>query len=162
MSKIHLTRDDIKYTSNPVGNLVPEYVGQYCITDDNKIFFSNGLTSQDWIKASGDKEELDDLSARVEEVFQCANNGKQLIANVIGNESITGDSTYSAMSEAIKLLKEASMIPDENESYKEILDTSTSMLHDLMIEGGYDVNNNMTLEDMIGLIRIKWNSSFRY
>ena len=63
MSKIHLTRDDIKYTSNPIGNLVPEYVGQYCITSDNKVYFAKGLTSQDWIEASGgvSKDEFNNL-----------------------------------------------------------------------------------------------------
>ena len=67
MPKIHLTRDDIKYSSNPIGDIVPEFIGQYCLTTDNKIFFAKGLTSQDWIEASGgvSKEEFNNLANEV-------------------------------------------------------------------------------------------------
>ena len=69
MSKIHLTRDDIKYTSNPIGNLVTDYVGQYCITNDNKVFFANGFTSNDWIEAGGSglvaEEEFNEFTGNV-------------------------------------------------------------------------------------------------
>ena len=41
----------------------------------------------------------------INELFQSANSGKQLIASAIGNPLITGDSTFSAMSEAILELK---------------------------------------------------------
>ena len=70
--KIHLTRSDIKqYDMNPTGIVTPMYIGQYCITDDNKycitddnkVFFANGLTSNDWIEASGgvSKDEFNNL-----------------------------------------------------------------------------------------------------
>lgn len=67
MSKIHLTRDDIKYTDNPIGKIVPDYLGQICITNDNKVFFANGFTSNDWIEASGgvSKEEFNNLANEV-------------------------------------------------------------------------------------------------
>ena len=43
--KIHLTRSDIKqYGMSPVGVVTPMYIGQYCITDDNKVYFAKGLT----------------------------------------------------------------------------------------------------------------------
>ena len=53
MLKIHLTRNDIKkYNTSPLGLVVPEFIGQYWITDDNKVYFAKGLTSLDWIEAS--------------------------------------------------------------------------------------------------------------
>ena len=42
------------------------------------------------------------LVAAVNELFQSVDSGKQLIADAIGDSNITKDSTYSAMSEAIK------------------------------------------------------------
>lgn len=58
--KIHLTRSDIKqYGMSPVGVVTPMYIGQYCITDDNKVYFAKGLTSEDWIEASGNNDALD-------------------------------------------------------------------------------------------------------
>ena len=52
--------------------------------------------------AQGDyNTKIAELEGRVEEAFTSANNGKQLIASAIGNPLITGNSTFSAMSEAI-------------------------------------------------------------
>jgi len=60
--KIHLTRSDIKqYGMSPVGVVTPMYIGQYCITDDNKVYFAKGLTSNDWIEASGNNDALDEI-----------------------------------------------------------------------------------------------------
>ena len=42
----------------------------------------------------------------INELFQNANNGKELIANAIGDSSITKDSTFSAMSDKITEIRE--------------------------------------------------------
>lgn len=55
---IHLTRDDIKNIDNPINNLVPDFIGQYCITTDGKVYYAKGLTSQDWILATVDVSNL--------------------------------------------------------------------------------------------------------
>lgn len=70
MANIHLTRDDVIYSDvNPIGNEIPDFIGQICITGDDKVFFANGLTNINWIESSTDI----DLSAyatntRVEEI----------------------------------------------------------------------------------------------
>ena len=58
-------------------------------------------------------DDKNNLVNAINEVFQNASSGKQLIADAIGEESITADSTFSAMSEAITLLKENGVNPDE-------------------------------------------------
>lgn len=81
MLKIHLTRNDIKkYNTSPLGLVVPEFIGQYCITDDNKVYFAKGLTSQDWIEASGgvSKEEFNNLANEI-------NGSKSSLCNSLSN-----------------------------------------------------------------------------
>ena len=58
-------------------------------------------------------DDKNNLVNAINEVFQNASSGKQLIADAIGEESITADSTFSAMSEAITLLKENGVNPNE-------------------------------------------------
>ena len=66
MLKIHLTRNDIKkYNTSPLGLVVPEFIGQYWITDDNKVYFAKGLTSLDWIEASGNNDALSGENIKV-------------------------------------------------------------------------------------------------
>lgn len=79
--KIHLTRSDIKqYGMSPVGVVTPMYIGQYCITDDNKVYFAKGLTSNDWIEASGgvSREEFEGLASEL-------NGTKSLLCNSLTN-----------------------------------------------------------------------------
>ena len=79
----------------------------------------------------------------INELFQSANSGKQLIASAIGSPLITGDSTFSAMSEAILELKKES----ENEI------DAKDVLYNMMIEDGYDsANSEMTVDELIDLL----------
>ena len=79
------------------------------------------------------------LVAAINEVFQNANNGKQLIANAIGNPSITVNSTFSAMSEAIEELSDK-------------LDTTRDTLAELMKEGGYDITGDEDISSLLDLL----------
>lgn len=88
MSNIHLTRDDVIYSdATPVGNVTPEYIGQICITNDDKVFFANGLANTNWIGAGGDidlrnlatKEELNVVSAKLGTVNEQVENNKSTI-----------------------------------------------------------------------------------
>ena len=83
------------------------------------------------------------LVGAINELFQSANNGKQLIASAIGNELITGNSTFKAMSEAILALRSSS---DNETDAKEVL-------YNMMIEDGYnEANSNMTVDELIQLL----------
>ena len=82
------------------------------------------------------KEELNEL-------FQDVDNGKNLIATSIGNPLITGNSTFSAMSEAILGLRRES----ENET------DAKDVLYGMMIEDGYnEATSNMTVDELIELL----------
>lgn len=79
----------------------------------------------------------------INELFQSANSGKELIANAIGNPLITGDSTFNAMSEAILELKKES----ENET------DAKEVLYNMMIEDGYnEATSDMTADELIDLL----------
>ena len=79
----------------------------------------------------------------INELFQSANNGKELIADAIGNESITVDSTFSAMGEAIIGLRRESI----NET------DAREVLYNMMIEDGYnEVTNEMIVDELITLL----------
>ena len=85
----------------------------------------------------------DTVIGAINELFQDVDNGKNLIATSIGNPLITGNSTFSAMSEAILELKKES----ENE-----IDTK-DVLYNMMIEDGYDsANSEMTVDELISLL----------
>ena len=79
----------------------------------------------------------------INELFQSANSGKELIASAIGNPLITGDSTFNAMSEAILELKKES----ENET------DPKEVLYNMMIEDGYnEATSEMTVDELIDLL----------
>ena len=168
--KIHLTRSDIKqYDMNPTGIVTPMYIGQYCITDDNKycitddnkVFFANGLTSNDWIEASGNNDTLDEilneinsktgdlnslqtqdksnLVGAINELFQNVDSGKQLIADAIDNDNVTKDSTFEAMSDVIVGIK--SQVESNRES-----------LGNFLIDNGYSITGDETFEELLAKI----------
>ena len=81
----------------------------------------------------------------INELFQDVDNGKNLIATSIGNPLITGNSTFSAMSEAILGLRRGS----ENET------DAKDVLYNMMIEDGYNnATSNMTVDELITLLDI--------
>ena len=83
------------------------------------------------------------LVGAINELFQSANNGKQLIASAIGNEFINGDSTFKAMSEAILALRRNS----DNET------DAREVLYGMMIEDGYnEATSEMSIDELIQLL----------
>ena len=123
----HLTTNDIlQCDGSPIdNNLMPEYVGQLCIDITNElIYIAKTLDESGWITVAssaegngGNNNELHEtivalsnilgntelqtkektVTAAINELFQSANNGKELIANAIG-EPLSKDKTFSAMS----------------------------------------------------------------
>jgi alpha-tubulin suppressor-like RCC1 family protein len=73
-----------------------------------------------------------DLVSAINELFQNANNGKQLIANAIGDSGLTSNSTFNAMSNAIT--------------------DKRDRLYNLMAEGGYEVNSSMSIGSLLDLL----------
>ena len=82
------------------------------------------------------------ITGAINELFINANNGKQLIASAIGNPLIDSNSTFKAMSEAILGHRRDT----ENE------DDSKNLLYDMMIEDGFQVTNEMSIDDLIKLL----------
>ena len=80
--------------------------------------------------------EKGNLVGAINELFQDVDSGKQLIANAIDDESITKDSTFSAMSEAITKVK-----PSGKRS-----------LYNELIDKGYEATESMSVEEMIVLL----------
>ena len=166
MPNYHITRDDIKkYKGNPNGAITPDYIGQLCIDDlEKKYYISTNLNNNGWVASSEgidvsskqDKTDnslstadktitgaINELKAKVDETFQEVDNGKNLIATSIGNPLITGNSTFSAMSEAILGLRRES---ENTTDAKEIL-------YNMMIEDGYnEATSSMTVDELIDLL----------
>ena len=125
--------------------------------DNIDVDLSNYTTKEDLQEAIGnvdvsDKQDKTDnnlltndksLVGAINELFQSANNGKQLIASAIGNELINSNSTFKAMSEAILNLRSSS---DNETDAKEVL-------YNMMIEDGYnEANSEMTVDELIQLL----------
>jgi hypothetical protein len=73
-----------------------EYMQTLGLTEEQiKEYMENEL------ELDGLQTESKDLVGAINELFQNVDNGKQLIANAIDDESITKDSTFEAMSNAI-------------------------------------------------------------
>ena len=72
---------------------------------NNEFFKTHKFVTQDMINGIGNADNLSTnnktIVGAINELFQSANSGKQLIADAIGNPLITGNSTFNAMSEAI-------------------------------------------------------------
>ena len=125
-SEILANLDDTYATKDDIANIEPvDISGKQDITDNNLV--------------TTDKT----IVGAINELFQNANNGKQLIADAIGNELITVNSTFSAMSEAILGLRRES----ENET------DAREVLYNMMIEDGYDeATSSMTVDELIELL----------
>ena len=72
------------------------------------------------------------LVEAINELFISANNGKQLIANAIGDSGLTSNSTFSAMSNAIT--------------------DKRDRLYNLMAEGGYEVSSDMSIGRLLEIL----------
>ena len=104
-----------------------EWVSKEIITKEALNNIENGIADLDErleeleskeveVDLSGYQEKTDnglvteskDIVVAINELFQNANNGKELIASAIGNELINSNSTFKAMSEAILALRSSS------------------------------------------------------
>lgn len=96
---IHLTREDIKFITQetPVGFLVPEFIGQQCLTNGNKVFFANGMTNQDWIESSGSC----DADDAIEELAQQLNNTNVTLQETVEQLNST-DATVNEIAEQLR------------------------------------------------------------
>ena len=178
--KIHLTRDDIKYSGNPIGDIVPEFIGQYCITTDNKIFFANGLTSQDWIEASGDidisnlalKTEVNELNERLAththnyetpesvqtKVNTALNSAKEYTDEQISQIGSSGGASINDNATSTSSTWSSSKINSELNNKAEIMDGNTSNQHTWSGEYinetlSYEIGNHThALNDMSGML----------
>jgi len=110
------------------------------------VDLSNYTTKEDLQEALTDDSLLTNdksLVGAINELFQSANNGKQLIASAIGNELINSNSTFKAMSEAILALRSSS---DNETDAKEVL-------YNMMLEDGYnEATSEMSVDDLIQLL----------
>lgn len=116
----------------------------------------------------------------INELFQNVDSGKGLIAAAIDDESITKDSTFQAMSNTIENLKKSSenelsgvtnlkiVLSDEGVEVTEDDNLSSlitkvdnefneksNKLYDLMLDNGFEVNNNMNMNDLLNLLETK-------
>ena len=80
--------------------------------------------------------EKGNLVGAINELFQNVDSGKQLIADAIDDETITKDSTFSAMSEAIE---------------KEKVSGKRSLYNELIAKG-YEATESMSVEEMVALL----------
>ena len=80
--------------------------------------------------------EKDNLVGAINELFQNVDSGKQLIANAIDDESITKNSTFNAMSEAITKIK-----PSGKRS-----------LYNELIAKGYEATESMSVNELVNLL----------
>ena len=162
MPNYHITRDDVKkYKGNPNGAIMPDYVGQLCIDELKEVFYiSTSLNINGWvtstfngeidISSKQDKTDnnlnttnktiigaINELKTKVDETFQSANNGKQLIANAIG-EPLNAEGTFSAMSTDINnlvssfksILINAGVAVNSDDKFKQLIDKIKNMFED--------------------------------
>ena len=83
------------------------------------------------------------LVGAINELFQDVDSGKQLIAGAIDNGSITKDSTFEAMSNAISDIK------DDLDSMEEGIND----LRDHLIDIGADIDTSCTIDELISFIQ---------
>ena len=162
MPNYHITRDDVKkYKGNPNGAIMPDYVGQLCIDELKEVFYiSTSLNINGWVTSTFDGEidisskqditdnnlnttnktitgAINELKTKVDETFQSANNGKQLIANAIG-EPLNAEDTFSAMSTDINnlvssfksILINAGVAVNSDDKFKQLIDKIKNMFED--------------------------------
>jgi alpha-tubulin suppressor-like RCC1 family protein len=90
------------------------------------------------------------LVGAINELFQNVDSGKQLIADAIDDDTITKDSTFAAMSDAISDIK------DDLDSMKDDLDSMEEGINDLrdyLIDIGADIDSSCTIDELISFIQ---------
>ena len=97
--KIHLTRSNVKqYGMSPIGVVTPEYIGQYCMTND-KVFFANGLTKDNWVEVGSSI--IDD-----ENISYDATWSSSKILSEIGNDKVIKKALEQIRKNQLELLVE--------------------------------------------------------
>ena len=126
--------------SNYLTNIPNEYVTETELNDVLKnVRLEDYQSKEDTTLSTNDKT----IVGAINELFQDVDSGKQIIADAIGDENITKDSTFTAMGEAILELKDE----ESNGDVENIRKT----LSDLMLEGGYNIVGD---EDINALLEI--------
>ena len=95
------------------------------------------MTSGDLTKLQTSNK--NNLVGAINELFQNVDSGKQLIADAIDDSSITKNSTFAAMGEAI-------------EGIRADIENTRNTLAGLMQEGGYDIKGNERIDSLLDLL----------
>ena len=143
-----------KITLDNLSDNLKAYLEGLGLTEEQvlNLINENGLNEEELKAMLKDTMSINELNTNsknvigaINELFQDVDNGKNLIATSIGNPLITGNSTFSAMSEAILGLKRSS----ENET------DAREVLYNMMIEDGYnEATSEMTVDELIDLLDI--------
>ena len=141
--------DDVKQAIEAAGNI--DITGKQDATDNNL--------------ATTDKT----IVGAINELFQSANNGKELIASAIG-EPLNAEDTFSAMSNNINGLlstfktnmMNAGVVVEDGDKFKQLIDkiqdlslgieNTRSTLAGLMQEGGYDINGDEDIDSLLDIL----------
>jgi alpha-tubulin suppressor-like RCC1 family protein len=130
-----ITLDKLESTlANILTNIKPVDLSGYQLKNDNSLSTNNKT-----------------IVGAINELFQEVDSGKQLIADAIDDNTITKDSTFAAMSNTVNQIREAGIITDTTD-YKEIINSETTRLSNLMINNRHTLTGNESLDDLIEIL----------
>ncbi len=101
-------------------------------TDNTDVSINTDYSTKIGALSNLQTSNKDNLVEAINELFQNVDSGKQLIADAIDEDSITKNSTFEAMSDAIK--------------------DKRDRLYSLLSNNGYEVDNNTTFDNMMDLL----------
>lgn len=90
----------------------------------------------------------------INELVQNIDTGKGLIANATGKNTVTKDSSYEELSDAIVELKQDVIKKQEFEQYKNKVNQYTDDLSEIMIDNGCEITGQETLSELIDIIAL--------
>ena len=108
-------------------------------------------------------EEKGDLVGAINELFQSANNGKELIASAIGEPLNSGD-TFSAMSNDINGLLSTfktnmmnnGIVVESNDRFKSLIDKIANMVEEGSGKGIQFAEGVVDISDQTGIVKNQW------
>ena len=138
--------DEVNSTNVKIGETIDEIESQDAsstILDKvNSIDINLYQKAQDNDLATTDKT----IVGAINELFQKANSGKQLIASTIGEDVLNSEFTYEAISQAIKELRSKSMVEGSSMTFEELL-------YNVLLEQELDVSKSMNMSELINVIK---------
>ena len=138
--------DEVNSTNVKIGETIDEIESQDAsstILDKvNSIDINLYQKAQDNDLATTNKT----IVGAINELFQKANSGKQLIASTIGEDVLNSESTYEAISQAIKELRSKSMVEGSSMTFEELL-------YNTLLEQELDVSKYMNMSELINVIK---------